>query len=130
MKELISDIKEDEGYKGFSYLDSLNIPTIGYGTRLPLDKEEAELILKHRLDRKVEMLLHSKPIVLRLPQSKQEVLFNMSYQLGVSGLLNFKKMWNALEDFNYETAADEMLDSVWFSQTPNRAKKLSDIMRG
>jgi hypothetical protein len=40
-------------------------------------------------------------------------------------------MWSALKDHktpNYKTAAAEMLDSRWAKQTPNRAKRMSDIM--
>ena len=80
--------------------------------------------------KKIDHLLSEKPIVLTLTQSRQEVLFNMAYQLGVNGLLKFKNMWSAIEARDYNKAADEMLDSRWYTQTPNRAKKLSDIMRG
>jgi hypothetical protein len=40
-------------------------------------------------------------------------------------------MWAALKDDktpNYQTAASEMLDSRWAKQTPNRAKRMSDVM--
>jgi len=128
---LFDEIKEDEGFEGMPYEDSLGIPTIGIGTKLPLSEDEAELLARHRLSKKIDELLNAKPIINRLPLEKQSVLFNMAYQLGTNGLLKFRKMWLALENgFDYETAADEMLDSKWFSQTPNRAKKLSDIMRG
>lgn len=113
---------------GNSYEDSLGIPTIGYGTKLPLTEAEAETILAIRLNQKISHLLDAKPIVLRLPQDKQEVLFEMAYQLGVNGLLNFKMMWLALESFDYKVAAAEMLDSKWHTQTPNRAEKLAKQM--
>ena len=127
---LIEEIKQNEGFKGVEYLDSLNIPTIGFGTRLPLSEAEAELILSFRLNQKISHLLEVKPIVLRLPQDKQEVLFEMAYQLGVNGLLKFKMMWLALENFDYVVAAEEILDSRLARQTPNRAKAYADKMRG
>ncbi len=40
-------------------------------------------------------------------------------------------MWAALKDQrtpDYKTAAAEMLDSRWAKQTPNRAKKMSELM--
>lgn len=128
MSRLIEQIKEDEGFRGEPYDDSLGIPTIGIGTRLPLTEEEAELIMKSRLNQKIDHLLSVKPIILRLPQEKQEALFNMAYQLGVNGLLKFKKMWEALEDFNYELAGIEARDSRWYTQTPNRAEKVARIL--
>ena len=38
-------------------------------------------------------------------------------------------MEQRLEEKDYNKAADEMLDSRWYKQTPNRAKELSDMMR-
>ena len=128
MSRIVEEIKKSEGFMGNSYEDSLGIPTIGYGTKLPLTEAEAETILAIRLNQKISHLLDAKPIVLRLPQDKQEVLFEMAYQLGVNGLLNFKMMWLALESFDYKVAAAEMLDSKWHTQTPNRAEKLAKQM--
>jgi lysozyme len=34
-----------------------------------------------------------------------------------------------LKERDYKKAADEMLDSRWAKQTPNRAKELAEIMR-
>ena len=130
MKDLLTDIKNDEGFRGANYLDSLNIPTIGFGTRLPLSKEEAELILKSRLDEKIRHLAKEKPVISTLCKARQEVLFNMSYQLGVSGLLKFKRMWEAIENKDFEKASKEGLNSRWAMQTPTRANKLMEIMRG
>ena len=38
-------------------------------------------------------------------------------------------MLSALEKKDFQTAADEMMDSRWAKQTPNRAKELSETMR-
>lgn len=129
MNELINSIKEHEGYVAEPYNDSLGFSTIGYGTKLPLSKDEAELILKHRLTDKIDKIIEKKPIILTLPQDKQFVLFEMAYQLGVGGILKFKKMWKAIESKNFKEAGVEMLDSRWAKQTPKRAKELSERMR-
>lgn len=128
MENLIENIKNSEGFVGVVYKDSLGIDTIGYGTRMPLDEEEAELILKHRLNKKIEHLLKEKPFIKELSINRQNVLFEMAYQLGVNGLLGFKKMFIALEVEDYHTAQLEGLDSKWRKQTPNRAKKLMSII--
>ena len=130
LDRLIESLKQEEGFRGIPYEDKLGIPTIGYGTKLPLSEEEAELLLKHRLDKKILELNEKEPFFLELPQKAQEVIANMAYQLGVGGVLKFKKMWAALKKGDYQKAADEMLDSKWArEQTPNRAKKLAEIMR-
>ncbi len=127
---LVEKIKESEGFIGNEYKDSLEIPTIGFGTKLPISKAEGELLLSFRLNKMISDLLEEKPIIFRFPQERQEVLFEMCYQMGVKGLLNFKMMWLALENFDYIVAAEEILDSRLARQTPKRAKKYADIMRG
>jgi len=129
MNELIQSIKDNEGFVAEVYKDSLGYDTVGYGTKMPLSKDEAELILKHRLTQKINHIIEKKPIILTLPQEKQFVLFEMAYQLGVSGLLKFKKMWKSIESKDFKEASVEMLDSRWAKQTPNRAKELSERMR-
>jgi len=130
MSRLIKLIKEDEGFRGENYLDSLNIPTIGYGTKLPLSEAEAELILSFRLNQKISQLLEAKPIVMTLSQERQEVLFSLCYQLGTNGLLRFKRMWTAIENHDFATASAELLDSKYATQTPNRANKNAKILGG
>ena len=129
MMSLIEMIKKHEGFRGMPYNDSLGFPTIGYGTKLPITEEEAELLLKHRLDEKILKLSEKEPFYLELPEKAQEVVANMAYQMGVGGVLKFKKMWAALKEGDYKKAANEMLDSRWAKQTPNRAKELAEIMR-
>ncbi len=64
-----------------------------------------------------------------MPIEVQEVVLNMCYQLGVTGVSKFRKAISALQDGEWQEAADEMLDSLWARQTPNRAEELSNIVR-
>jgi lysozyme len=128
---LIEHIKEEEGFRGTPYKDTLGYLTIGYGTKLPLDEAEAELLLIHRL-KKMQKQLHRRITELygevQLPDKVWEILYHMSYQLGVQGVMNFKKMLRAIVNGNYIEASREMLDSKWALQTPNRAERLSTMM--
>lgn len=130
MNNLIQKIKLSEGFVATTYKDHLGFDTIGFGTKLPLSQDEAELILKHRLNSKISSILQAKPIVLTLTQDRQEVIFEMVYQLGVRGCLNFKKMWAAIEAGDFMEAAHQMQDSRWYRQTPNRVERLMKDMRG
>lgn len=130
MKNLIENIKESEGFSGTVYKDTLGFDTVGYGTKLPLSEQEALLILEYRLKAKIKELEQKEPFLNKLPLEKQEILAEMAYQMGVSGVLKFKKMWVALKRFDYKEASKQMLDSTWAVQTPNRAKKLAEMMRG
>lgn len=132
MKNLIADIKIEEGFRGDPYKDHIGYLTIGYGTKLPLTEEEAELLLKHRLEKmQKELNRRIKEVYgeVSIPAKAWDILYNMAYQLGVGGLLKFKKMLKALEKQDYETAAKEGLDSLWARQTPNRARRLMDRLR-
>ena len=124
---LIDDIKAEEGFSGTVYVCSEGFYTVGYGTRLPITKEEATLLLEYRLSKTisgVKSSLHH----LNIHDEAWDILYNMTYQIGLGGLLNFKNMIKALKNNDYKEASIQMLDSLWAKQTPNRAKRLSDRM--
>lgn len=126
--KLLDSIKQHEGFDGKPYRDTEGFLTIGYGTKLPISRAEAELLLNNRLEILKAELAQKEPMLLNLPPEKQDVLFEMAYQMGVNGVLKFKRMWKALENFDYIQAAVEMLDSKWAKQTPNRAEELTKKM--
>ena len=61
---------------------------------------------------------------------RRAVLLSMAYQMGVDGLMKFKNMWAAINRQDWDDAADQMLDSKWARQTPERAGRHARIMRG
>ena len=124
---LIDDIKQEEGFKGIVYKCTEGFDTIGFGTKLPLTKGEAELILNHRLNQ-TKAQLTSYLYDLDIKQEAWDILFNLAYQLGVNGVLKFKKMIEALRAKDYKEASKQGLDSLWAKQTPNRANRLMKRM--
>ena len=127
---LIDNIKKSEGFVDHIYKDHLGKDTIGYGTLMPLTEKECELLLIHRLDKLKDEIFDKKSIVALLSENRQDVIFEMCYQMGVRGVLNFKMMWKAIEQGDYKEASKQMLDSRWAEQTPQRAYKLARIMQG
>lgn len=125
---LIGRLKVEEGFRGMPYDDHLGFPTIGYGTKLPLTKEEGILLAKHRVYKMMEELADNKGEVKYYPSEVQEILYEMSYQMGVPGVLKFRRMFEALDNKDSKRASKEMLDSLWAKQTPERAKRLSKRM--
>ena len=128
MENLINDIKRHEGFSGMPYDDNRGLPTIGYGTLLPISEFEGELLLKHRLDLIIQELYNHKPFMQELPEEAQEILLNMAYNLGVPRLMKFKKMWKALESGDFIEASKEMKDSRWYRQVGKRAEELVERM--
>ena len=132
MKELLESIKHHEGFVEHVYDDSLGIPTIGYGFAikdLVLDEDIAEEILIRKLERLKRNANSRFKWLEDMPVVVQEVILNMCYQLGVTGVSKFRRAISALQEGEWDEAANEMLDSLWARQTPNRAKELSDIVR-
>jgi len=128
-QELVDSIKKHEGFRGEVYQDHLGFDTVGYGTKMPLSEKEAAVILTMRLNNMIKNLELKKPFVYQLPREAQNILSEMAYQLGVVGLLNFRRMWIHLRDHDFHNASVEMLDSKWASQTPSRAYELSLRMK-
>jgi len=132
MKDLLEKIKHHEGFVEHVYDDSLGIPTIGYGFAikdLVLEEDLCDEILLRKLRILGRSVMGKFPFFDSLPSDCKTVLMEMCYQLGVTGVSKFKKALKAMEDGDWEKAADEMLDSKWAKQTPNRAKEMSNIVR-
>ena len=54
----------------------------------------------------------------------QEIIIEMIFQLGINGVLKFKKFNLHIKKKHYYLAALEMMKSRWYDQTPKRADKL------
>tara|TARA_B100000900_G_C20460190_1_gene666929 strand:+ start:233 stop:646 length:414 start_codon:yes stop_codon:yes gene_type:complete len=125
---LIESIKKHEGYVGVVYKDSLNVDTIGYGFAikdLELDRDICDIILERKLKDLHDRVKNKFKWYGYMPQEIKDVVMEMCYQLGVGGFSKFKKTISFLENKQFKDASEEMLDSLWARQTPNRAKELS-----
>lgn len=127
-KNLIDEIKRDEGFEPMPYKDTRGYPTIGYGTKLPIDEIEATLLLEKRLHDTLADIRRNVSFYEDLPKEAQLILLNMGYNLGVPKLMGFKKMWAALDRRDFKEAAKEMRDSLWYNQVGDRAERLAQRM--
>lgn len=64
-----------------------------------------------------------------LDRTRQEVIIDMSFNMGLSRLSGFRGVKKALANLDFAKAADEMLDSKWSKQVGRRAKALAAVMR-
>ncbi len=132
MNKLLDRVKEHEGFRSKVYQCTEGYDTIGYGFAIKdliLDEDIAEEILMRKLHKLIKRVRDRFDWLDDVPQEVQGVLVEMSYQMGLSGVCKFKNALKYMEFQNWEKAADEMLMSRWYRQTPNRAKELSDIIR-
>lgn len=135
MTDLIEMIKRHEGFVSHGYKDSLGYLTIGYGRLIDsrkhggISEDEAEYLLKNDIER-VEKQLNRIEWYQNLDDKRKAVIVNMAFNLGITGLLQFKNMIAAIERKDYVRASMEMLNSRWASQVKRRADELADIMLG
>ncbi len=135
--DLLQDLMLDEGVREQAYADAGGVWTIGVGHTGPevhrglawsrdaclqaLDHDVARV--EHGLDRRLAWWR-------TLSAERQDVLANMAFNLGVDGLLAFRRTLAAVQAGDYAQAASHMLTSEpWRSQVGRRAKRLADQMR-
>ena len=132
MKNLIKAVKLSEGFRDKVYKCTEGYDTIGYGFAIKdliMDEDIAETILERKLTSLIKRIHAKFPFVEDLPEEAQEVVYEMCYKLGLAGFSKFKKTIQFLRLGNYEACSSEMLDSRWARQTPNRAKRLSNVIK-
>tara|TARA_R110002020_G_C15775951_1_gene728645 strand:+ start:108 stop:524 length:417 start_codon:yes stop_codon:yes gene_type:complete len=133
MSKLIEQLKRHEGLVLQPYRCTEGKLTIGYGRNLDsngISKLEAEKMLYNDVDETIDNLNNLIPdIMMQLNQARKGVIINMAFNLGIHGLLKFKKMIAALEVGDYDEAAIQMMDSKWARQVGKRAIELSEQMR-
>ena len=130
MSKLLDQVKRHEGFSGVPYKCAADKTTIGYGRNLesnPLTKEEATLLLDNDL-RMVMYSLRDHKLLDGHNEARNAVIINMAFNLGVTGLLRFKKTLEYYRNGDYESASREMLDSKWARQVKGRAIELSKQM--
>ena len=123
-QEIIDDIKRDEGFEPMPYHDTRGYLTIGYGTKLPIDEREAQLLLEKRLNDTIVELREHLDFFDNLPEEAQSIILNMAYNLGVPKFMTFRRMIAALREGDFKKAAYEMRDSLWYHQVKDRARRL------
>lgn len=64
------------------------------------------------------------------PGHVRRAVINMIYQMGIDGFSRFKATIRMLKEGAWSAAADNALKSLWARQTPDRAKRVTDLMRG
>ncbi len=117
----MSRLVEHEGIKPSAYQDSMGYWTIGIGTLIDerkggkLTSEECFYLCRNRLNLRRNDLLKYDWFV-KQDIIRQNALVELAFNMGVRGLLGFKKMLSALTVNNYALAAKELLDSAWAVQ--------------
>ena len=142
IRQLRKELEVDEGVKYEIYKDHLGYPTFGIG-HLVIDSDPEhgqEVGTPVSKDRVIEAFDNDVQVVLAdcerlyndfnvLPEEVQLIIANMMFNMGRPRLSKFKGMKAGVDAQDWNKAADEMIDSNWYKQVPNRAGRLVKRMR-
>ena len=127
---LLEQLKDFEGLELKAYQCTAGKTTIGLGRNLDdygITEEEAYYLAKNNINELEDELDRAIPWWRQLDDARQRALINLSYNVGTTTLLKFKKSLQYLEDGSYEEAAKEVLDSRWADQVGRRAIFISNV---
>lgn len=127
-------LEHDERYVPHVYLDSEGYQTIGIGRLVDkrkgggITREEALYLLRNDIDRKSAELDAKLPWWRHESTIRQWAMLSMAFNLGVNGLLGFKKMLTAWKGKDYAEAKRQALDSKWATQVKSRAHRIAHMI--
>ena len=140
--KLREELAEDEGCKFEIYLDHLGLPTFGIGHLVvegdpehgqpvgtPIDNERVRQVFALDIASTLDECHVLYPDFDDLPEEAQLIIANMMFNMGRPRLSKFKGMKAGVDARDWNKAADEMVDSRWYDQVTNRAKRLVARMR-
>ena len=130
-EQLIEELKRDEGVVLTLYQCSAGKNTIGVGRNLDdrgITDDESDYLLGNDINICIEELTNAFPWFKDLSDTRQRVMVNMCFNLGLSRLMGLKKFLAAMEAGEWETAGVEMLDSRWAVQVGPRSTRLKDLV--
>ena len=125
---LADQLKRDEGFRAHPYTDTVGKLTIGYGRNLTdvgISDLEAQALLATDIAMAESDLEAALPWTAGLDEVRRGCLLNMTFNMGVGGVCQFKEMLAACAAGDYSGASQQMLASKWAEQVGPRAQRLA-----
>ena len=142
IEKLREEIEYDEGNVKSIYLDHLHLPTFGIGHLVresdpeygwevgtPVSDDRCAEAFNEDIKTVVSDCYKLYPDFDDLPEEAQRIIANMCFNLGYPRLSKFKGMKRGVDTRDWQSAADEMVDSRWYRQVTKRADRLVERMR-
>ena len=140
--QLRETLKIDEGVKYEIYNDHLGYPTFGIGHLVvesdeehgkpvgtPISEERVNAVFDKDVAVMVDEAKKIFPNLDTLPEEAQQVIVNMTFNMGRPRLSQFKKFIAGVNAGDWNKAAIEMMDSRWAKQVGARAERLRDRIK-
>lgn len=131
MESVAELLRLHEGYRRHPYKCSAGKETVGHGRNLDdvgIDEDEASYLLSRDIERAIKSL-RFEPYWLDLDAVRQAVLIDMTVNLGWPRFQGFRMLRDALGRGDYAEACRQMVNSHWYSQVGDRAKRLVGMMQ-
>ena len=132
-KSLKKRIQKNEGFSIKPYKDKLGNLTIGYGHLIKKNEEYLKnknqthqylLDLFQKDFKKAVDAYNTNFFKYNFNKKEERLLIEMIFQLGIKNALIFKKMISNLKSKKKYLTAFEMMNSLWYKQTPKRVENL------
>ncbi|GDX76038.1 lysozyme [Cyanobium sp.] len=128
---MVRQLRLHEGERLRPYRCTAGKLTIGVGRNLEdrgITRDESAMLLLNDIGAMETEVLRALPWVTQLNEVRQRVLVDMAFNMGLVGLLNFKRTLATIQAGHYQQAATMMLDSKWAGQVGQRAERLARMM--
>lgn len=122
----------DEGKKNRLYKDTKGHWTIGIGHNLDangLSDAAVDFIFNEDIGKFAIDLDKQLPWWRDQPDHVQDVLMNLCFNMGIYGIIMFHKFLTYLQAGDTSAAAGELINSVAYTEEPNRINRLASILR-
>jgi len=142
IEQLREELMADEGCVMEIYKDHLGLKTVGIGHLCRKSDPEYEMEVGDLVSEERVMELFDQdmswtfrdcirllPKYNDLPDEVRLIVANMMFNLGAKRLSGFSRLLAAVEKEDWNSAADEMADSKWHRQVPERSGRLIARMR-
>jgi lysozyme len=120
-----------EGVRLKAYRDSVGLTTIGVGRCLDtkgISLAEAMFLLDDDMAEVQQQVAQNIAFYGRLSEARQAVLLDLCFNLGLVGLLKFTHFLSNLENGAYQTAAQDLGNSLWAKQVGPRCADLQRLV--
>jgi len=143
-KELIAQLKFEEGERLHRYLDIYGNPSIGVGHNLKtspclngvkigdtITQSQCDILLSMDAKLTEDQVAGRWAGFRGLDQPRKDACLNMAFNLGVDGFMEFKNMRAALTAKDWQKAAAEIKSSRAHAELPHRYDRIiSQILTG
>ena len=142
MSRIRDQIKFHEGVKNTVYKDHLGYLTVGVGhlileTDPENNLEVGDAITDDRVNElfEVDLKVCTDELDAKLPwwkdldEIRQRCLIDLTFNMGMPRLLKFKKTLAHLENADFISAGDELLNSNYARQVGKRANRISEMIK-